>query len=78
MLCTVICQKILIFSFVKNIKINKNDVRMSSQQGVIQILDILAQMFVPKHPEFLPRPKKNPSITTPPPLSNENLSRQGL
>jgi len=48
------------FSFVKNIKINKNDVRMSSQQGVIQILDILAQMFVPKHPEFLPRPKKNP------------------
>ena len=51
---------------------------MSSQQGVIQILDILAQMFVPKHPKFLPRPNKNPSMTTPPPLSNENLSRQGL
>jgi len=33
---------------------------MSSQQGVIQILDILAQMYVPKHPLSQPRPKIPP------------------
>jgi len=38
---------------------------MSSQQGVIQILDILAQMCLTTHSPQ--KPKFPPSMTTPPP-----------
>lgn len=51
---------------------------MSSQQGVIQILDILAQMCLTTHSPQKPKfpnqwPHPHPKL-----LSNENLSRQGL
>jgi hypothetical protein len=75
------------FSTPKNIKkIKKNiDVRVSVQQGVTQILDILAQMCLkPKTPPPL-RPKKIPLKATHPPKKKqsllskiENLARQGL